>query len=494
MIEVLRKITQKRKEKIQKLGFGFGYEIPNERLVPLNPPKFSIDDPLMIAEIKRSSPSAGKIGEIPNPLKLAGEYLDNGAKVISVLTEEEHFNGSLKDLMEIKNHFKNATILRKDFIQDLEEIEVSYRCGADMVLIIIAMFLDNEELLKNMLLECKKYNITPLVEVHTQEEIDFALKFDVLIMGVNSRNLHTFEIDKIKALSLRESIPLEIKCIFESGIESSFDGYLSAAFGFDGMLCGSYLVSSEKVSDILPPLIKSYAQGKKYAKNFYKDIFKNINTGKILVKICGIMNLDDALKAIEAGADMIGFVMVKKSPRYMDLKSVKEISKALKTLYPHIHKIAVITNNQDEIKQAKELFREGFIDCLQLHSFDISSSKFGSQTLDSIDFNFYPCINFGSSVDYPKNCPYPFVLLDSKSKQKGGSGKSIPIEELKKIKDKNKILFIAGGIGLDNIDDFLSLEPKMLDINSKIEDSVGKKDLKKMSELISRIKNQQGKK
>ncbi|PAF42579.1 bifunctional indole-3-glycerol phosphate synthase/phosphoribosylanthranilate isomerase [Helicobacter sp. 11S03491-1] len=493
MIEVLEKIAQKRKHKIQEFGFGFGHQIPSKRQVPLCPPQFDTTAPLMIAEIKRSSPSAGIIGSIPNPVSLAGKYLNNGAKVISVLTEEDHFNGSLKDLMHVKNTFKNATILRKDFIQYAQEISISYQAGADMVLLIIAMFIGDSQKqaqLEEILSACNQYSLTPLIEIHTQEECEFALKLNPKILGINSRNLHTFEIDKNKALYLKSLIPPYVKTIFESGIESSFDGYLAGTCDFDGMLCGSYLVKTEEKNQNLPHLIKAYTKAKKQKNSFYPYIFKTIaNQTDPLIKICGITNIDDAIEAAQAGADMIGFILTKQSPRYVDERSIKQISKALNKLYPHVFKIGVITEDKQLFSKGRELFKEGILDCLQLHGINpLLPNEFACFDLTQADFNFYICVNFENILDYPKNSISPFVLLDSKTNLKGGSGKSIPLEQLQKLKNIRKNLFIAGGIGVENIQDILSLQPKMIDINSKIELSPGKKDKTKLQAILKKIK------
>ncbi|PAF52622.1 bifunctional indole-3-glycerol phosphate synthase/phosphoribosylanthranilate isomerase [Helicobacter sp. 13S00477-4] len=494
MVEVLRRITQKREQKIQNLGFSFGHIIPVKRLAPLCPPKFDSNLPLMIAEIKRASPSAGHIGDITDPISLAADYLNSGARVISVLTEEDYFNGSLQDLIEIKNTFKNASILRKDFIQYPQEIEISYLCGADLVLVIIAMFIEDiqkEVQLKEIFLECKKYGLTPLVEIHNQEELNFALKFQPFLLGINSRNLHTFEINKPKAMNLKSNIPPSIKTIFESGIQSSFDGYLAGNFSFDGLLCGSYLVKSEEKNIKIPSLIKSFNLGKKYKNPFYPKVFdSSVNHLTPLIKICGITNIDDAFLAAELGVDMIGFILEKTSPRYQDIKSIKNISKALSKIYPQILKIGVITENKETLLNARELFKEGVLDALQLHSANpLSPNQFASYDLKEADFNFYICVNFENLQDYPNDCISPFVLLDSKSNLKGGSGQTIPLEVLKNLKDMGKDLFIAGGIGMENIEDILSLKPKMLDINSQIENSPGKKDKFKLKAIIEKIKN-----
>lgn len=490
MEEILEKIVQKRRKKIEVLGFDFGHKIPLSRQVPLCPPKFEVHKPLMIAEIKRASPSAGIIGDILDPIGLARKYIDNGAKVISILTEQDHFNGSLQDLMKVKNTFKNTTILRKDFIQYAQEINVSYRAGADMVLVIIAMFMGKakkEAELTKILAECKKYNITPLLEVHNFAECAFALKLGSYIIGINSRNLRTFKIDKFKALELRFSIPTNVKVIFESGIQSIFDAYLAGTCDFDGLLCGSYLV--KEGGQKLHNLIKTFSKAKVSQKLFYRRIFENSNKAP-LVKFCGITNIDDAIACIEAGADMLGLIMVEKSPRYVNEKIIKEISKTISKLYPQALRIGVIQADEPTFLRAKELVKEGIIDCLQLHSINpILPNDFTFFNLKNADFCFYPCVNFEGSQDYPQNSIAPFVLLDSKSNLGGGSGKSIALKALQELKDQGEELFIAGGVGLDNVEELLSLGVRLLDINSKVEQNPGKKDKIKIKEIMKKIKS-----
>ena len=141
MVEILSQITAKKAQAIGDKGFALGYTLPKNRIHPLIKPK--LDDVFFIAEIKRASPSNAHIGDIPSTIALARDYLNGGAGAISVLCEEAYFKGSLQDLIDVKGAFPNACILRKDFIQSPEEIAVSFLAGADMVLLIVAMFIDD---------------------------------------------------------------------------------------------------------------------------------------------------------------------------------------------------------------------------------------------------------------------------------------------------------------------------------------------------------------
>ena len=229
------------------------------RTTPLNPP--NLNDKLIIAEIKRASPSAGQISTINNPSALAESYLQGGASAISVLCEESYFKGSLEDLQNVKHAHPHACLLRKDFITEIAQIKESYDFGADMVLLIAACFMGEENggfaQLKSLYEECLRLGITPLVEVHNACEADFIAPLNARLIGINARNLRTFKIDKILAYNLLPKIRAQnpqARVIFESSLHCSFDGFVVGNLGFDGILCGSYLVRTPNPKQALQGL------------------------------------------------------------------------------------------------------------------------------------------------------------------------------------------------------------------------------------------------
>ncbi|TLD82320.1 bifunctional indole-3-glycerol phosphate synthase/phosphoribosylanthranilate isomerase [Helicobacter sp. MIT 05-5293] len=488
MVEILAKITKERSADITHKGFTFGHQIPSQRIHPLIKP--NLDSVFIIAEIKRSSPSAGLIDPISSPKDLALSYLNGGAGAISVLCEEHHFSGSLDDLMLIKNTFPNACILRKDFIQYPQEIEVSYRAGADMILLIVAMFIDEKtgfEQFSALYQECLSYGLTPLIEVHNTKEIDFIKPLNPTLVGINSRNLHTFEIDIPYACSLISLLPRNTKVIFESGIESDTLAYMIGSLGFDGLLCGGYLVAHSNPTQALQSLKTSILNARTQQPRFYQSIFAKMPYKKPLIKICGITRLDDALTIAEYPVDMFGFIMVEKSPRFIESKQIKHITKALKTLYPHILRIGVIDDNPKTLQNARNLLSEGHLDALQLHGINPTSPHyFGGIDLNKAHFCFYPVINIAQKDDLC-NFVGAFCLLDSRSALGGGSGQSIDTEVLSSLKLQH--LCIAGGINAQNLNDFLSLKPMMLDVNSGIESQPGRKDSQKIKEFFATLEN-----
>ena len=176
--------------------------------------------PAVIAEIKKASPSAGIIDQDFNPVKKAKEYEEMGATALSILTEEHFFMGSDKYLEDVKRISK-LPILRKDFIISEYQIYESKLIGADCILL-IASILDDDRLLYYSKL-ATELNLDFIIEVHDQEEIDRAIVIKDSIIGVNNRNLKTFEVDINNSISLRKNFEGDNIFISESGIKSSED-------------------------------------------------------------------------------------------------------------------------------------------------------------------------------------------------------------------------------------------------------------------------------
>lgn len=488
MNTILQEICDTKRSKIKQKGFALGHNIPSSRIYPINLP--NLNKPLFISEIKTKSPTHGIFDENLDPIALAGLYLDSGSSAISVLCEEDYFNGSLLHLMDIKKAYPKSILLRKDFILFKEEIEISYLCGADMVLLIATLFLQNRELFAILLDECKKYGLMPLVEVHNKEDLEFALSFNIELLGINSRNLKTFKIDKQEALLLRENIPSDKKVIFESGIKCDFDAYIAASCGFSGILCGEYLLSSENRSKILYSLKKSFQNGLK--DRFYKPFFTKVALNAPIIKICGVTNIDDALDLAEAGVDILGFIICD-SKRKIDIFNLKNISHTLKKLYPHILKVCVILEDKNLLRIARNLLDSGVIDALQLHSASIQSPNvYANYNLKNANFPFFISINVPKDssnkeviTEVIEHSISPFILLDSSSETKGGSGKMISSEILSTLSPNE--LYLSGGITADNIENFLSLFPRMLDICSGSESCYGLKDMKKVRAILKYI-------
>ncbi len=199
----------------------------------------------LIAEVKKASPSAGVIAADFDPLKQAKKYAAAGAGAISVLTDEKYFKGKLEYLSRIRAEVE-VPVLRKDFIVHEAQIYEASVAGADAVLLIVAA-LDDDELKR--LLECAAtYQLEVLMEVHDLAELERALATDARIIGVNNRNLKTFEVDLRNTERVSEQVPDDLLLVSESGIKTPADAAQVAAWGADAVLVGETLMRAEDVA------------------------------------------------------------------------------------------------------------------------------------------------------------------------------------------------------------------------------------------------------
>ncbi len=202
-----------------------------------------LDRLAVIAEVKRRSPSRGDLAPDLDPVKLALRYVQGGASCISVLTEPVFFSGSNQDLIGVSDSV-NVPVLRKDFTLDPAQVWEARTIGADAVLLIVAA-LDSDRL-SELIGTAKEAGLAALVEVHDEAEVEIALAAGADLVGVNNRNLKTFEID----LSTSERLaPLlaDAKCtVGESGIRSSEDARRLKTAGYRAVLVGESLVLSER--------------------------------------------------------------------------------------------------------------------------------------------------------------------------------------------------------------------------------------------------------
>lgn len=193
----------------------------------------------LIAEIKKASPSVGVITESFDPVAIARNYARAGAEAISVLTDERFFQGRLEYLAAVRETV-SLPLLRKDFILDELQIAESSAAGADAILLIVAA-LGQDQLLQ-LLKAAATFQLDALVEIHTLGELERALAADAQIIGVNNRNLVTFEVDLSVTERLSEEVPPEVTLVSESGIRSRGDVERIKACGVNAVLIGEALM------------------------------------------------------------------------------------------------------------------------------------------------------------------------------------------------------------------------------------------------------------
>jgi len=201
-----------------------------------------VNEMAVIAEIKKRSPSLGELVSGLIPSSVGQEYEEGGAAALSVLTDAKYFGGSSNDLREARTAC-DLPVLRKDFTVDLRDICDARIMGADAVLLIAAALDDYE--LKDFMDLSGELGLDALVEVHDEVEVERALIVETQIIGVNQRDLQTFQVDTARALRIGELLPTEMTKVAESGIHSPDDIPPLHDAGYRAILVGEYLVQSE---------------------------------------------------------------------------------------------------------------------------------------------------------------------------------------------------------------------------------------------------------
>ena len=196
----------------------------------------------VIAELKRKSPSAGTLGGGADPAEVALSYEAGGAAALSVLTDGPHFGGSAEDLMAAREAVA-LPVLRKDFTVDPRDVVDARAMGADCVLLIVAALDDHE--LQSLLALARDLALGALVEVHDEIELDRALQAGADLIGVNQRDLHTFEVDTERAVRVANRIPAGVVAVAESGVTGPEDAERLAAAGYDAILVGQSVVTAD---------------------------------------------------------------------------------------------------------------------------------------------------------------------------------------------------------------------------------------------------------
>jgi indole-3-glycerol phosphate synthase len=209
-------------------------------------------DPAVIAEIKRASPSRGVLSENFEPAAVALAYQRGGAAALSVLTDEKHFGGSLSDL-ESARRSVTLPVLRKDFTIDRYHVHEAAAHGADAILLIAAILTERE--MRDFRELAEQYCMAALVEIHDAEELKPAVDSGARIIGVNNRDLRTFEVNLNVSLRLEDKIPGGVVRVAESGIHSAADVRQLRAAGYQAFLVGEHLMKSSDPGQALQALL-----------------------------------------------------------------------------------------------------------------------------------------------------------------------------------------------------------------------------------------------
>lgn len=520
-MDILKEICEKRYADIKNKGFSFGHKIPKKRIRPIVP---FLQEPGTILEIKRASPSKGLIAPKLNALKTCASYIKAGAKAISCLTEENYFFGTLEDLQKVaKKAGTKVAILRKDFLLEPEEIEVSYLCGADAVLL-IGRILPLEKLLQ-MSQKAFALGLSILLEIREESDLEKAFKVLALanslecngkiILGINSRDLTTFQIDLLIPLKLKEKIkklynqkkaefPFP-RIISESGVTTCASANFVGNLGFHSILIGEAAAKNPKNAKKLVESFLNAAISPKdeFQFSFWKKIafLLEEKKQKPLIKVCGITTKEDAIKSAELGADILGFIFAEKSARTNkadDFEKLKTIRQELKKLFDTntIKKMpllvgVIVEPFSAEGKSVYKMCQQGILDGIQFHGCaNFAKGEFGYAAVPLANEEDFSLMKSLYSFGFPR------ILIDAKNLENsnakgderyGGTGKIIPFEMIEKAK-KLGPLWLSGGLSSQNICNMIkTFQPELIDVNSSLELRAGKKDFSKLEDFFSAV-------
>ncbi len=396
----------------------------------------------VIAEIKRKSPSAGEINEIVDPVRLAKEYVAGGASAISVLTDRVGFGGSLQDLKRVAAAV-DVPVLRKDFVIDIKQIAEAKKAGASAILLIVAVLGKKTQAFINA---CEDIGLDALVEVHDEAELEIALEAGAEIIGVNSRNLKTFEVNLSIAKKLARNIPEGIIKVAESGIKSPRMAQEMSQALYDGVLVGQALVEA-------------------------KDRMAFLREMKCpQVKICGVSDLETASFALKAGADYIGLVFHPASPRFVSVEVAKEIAQEAKG-----RAVAVFVDQTGE--EMAEICRTCGIGIAQLHG-DMARSEHGKLSKEIV--RFFVARKCPENLEQGRD----FMMYDTPT-----PGKGVTFDWKSLAPTRDFPFIVAGGLNVSNVHEAMEiLHPHIVDISSGVERD-GKKDPEMIQAFIQKVKS-----
>jgi indole-3-glycerol phosphate synthase/phosphoribosylanthranilate isomerase len=499
----------------------------------------------LAAEFKRASPSKGDIAPNLDAGDQATLYAQAGAVTISVLTEEHWFKGSLDDLTKARkqttewakkagNGMTRPVILRKDFCISNYMITEAVAAGADTILLIVAI--TPKQLLKEMIGYARSFGMEPLVEVHADVELDVALKAGAKVIGVNNRNLHTFQMDLATTDKAAEELEKR-GCIFAhddacgekkpeyaicalSGMSNANDVDRYRKKGVGMCLIGESLMRAADPKAAIESLCLNSNDYDKYIAESTRA--SAYIAGTKIIKVCGITNPDDALVACKHGANLIGVIFVPKSKRCVSADQAKAVVDAVRAFGERSNRLSFsafamevenISPLQSLVRKAKamedvarrplvvgvfqnqshefiqEMVEACGLDLVQLHGNEgmeaANVAKCGVPVIRVVDIE--------TNADGTGTAPGAVdkllgdittdpiaILLDTSikgSKEGGGTGVTFDWSIAEKLQNNGLPVIIAGGLTPTNVKDaVMGTRPWGIDVSSGVEASPGTKN------------------
>lgn len=517
---ILEKIFAHRKTAVEAQK-----EIPSQRPSDLQasldlnlaPPQISFPDRLrtspfplsLMAEIKRASPSKGIISLSTCAAAQARTYALAGASVISVLTEPEWFKGSIDDLRYVRRALEGMpnrpAVLRKEFIFDEYQILEARLAGADTVLLIVKML--DEATLTRLYRYSQSLGMEPLVEVNNTEEMAIAVKLGAQVIGVNNRNLTSFEVDLDTTSRLLDQVPKDTVVCALSGISGPADVQAYLKNGVGAVLVGEALMRAKDTAKFIRELLGGASP----------SAIVTPDEQPLLVKICGTRTPEVASAAISAGADLIGMIMVPGSKRCVTHENALAISKVIQES-PR-HPASTHSHTPQNTNLASDFFanvrskvsgnRPLLVGVFQNQPLDEVLEKQKLYELDIVQ------LHGDEPLEWPSLIPVPVIrsykpgqpnlglrgyhtipLLDSGS---GGTGEKLYMSEVKIAlhEDDELRVLLAGGLNPENVVEVVKSAGDVgkrivgVDVSSGVEVD-GKQDVERVKAFVKAAKSIRG--
>ena len=505
----------------RKIAVAEQKQIPSQRPedlqqaydLDLAPPSISFPDRLrqspyplsLCAEIKRASPSKGVINITACAPAQARTYALAGASVISVLTEPEWFKGSIEDLRAVRQALNGMVnrpaVLRKEFVFDEYQILEARLAGADTVLLIVKML--DEDLLTRLYKYSQSLGMEPLVEVNNVEEMEIAVKLGSKVIGVNNRNLTNFEVDLETTSRLVSMVPKETILCALSGISGPGDVAAYQKNGVGAVLVGEALMRAKDTAQFIAELLGGSAAP-----------IKRQGRKRPLIKICGTRSAGAAKAAIEAGADLIGIILVKGRKRCVSDETAQQISEVVQTTKRPSRSATNESEATRTQSSATNFFEHAATHSLRNPRRALLVGVFQNQPLEYIleqqqKLNLDVVQLHGQEpIEWASLIPVPVIhafhpgdaglatrgfhalpLLDSGV---GGTGEKLDTTSVRSLleKDSGLRVMLAGGLNAGNVGDVVSSlgdarsQVAIVDVSSGVEQE-GEQSVEKIREFVA---------
>src|SRR6266480_851330 len=463
-LDLERRKQERPLEEMMRLAIA---QPPPRDLLEAIRPRRSKSQVRLIAEVKRASPSKGLLAPHLDPVELARSYEANGAAAISVLTEPHFFLGSPEYLTAIKQAV-NIPVLRKDFIMDEYQVYEARAWGADAILLICAI-LDDQQL-RHLLKAAHDQHMRCLVEVHNAGETRRAVAAGAVVIGINCRDLVTFDMNPFLIRELRQLIPADRVIVAESGIHTAADARRLARYDVQAMLVGESLVKSNDVAMQMRSLLQGANES-------------------VQVKICGLHTQEHLNAAIDAGADMLGFVFYEPSHRYLEPQGVQALWASPINREPTEQRLPDLVGvfvNKDAgfINDVAEQVGLHFV---QLHGHE--SPEFCQQIKRPVlkALHLHTHADRGMIKAYQETTWR--ILLDTPTPAWGGTGVTHDWSLARSVATEIPIM-LAGGLTPENVAEAISqIHPWGIDVSSGVETNK-QKDVTKIRTFIENVRKE----